>query len=195
MFCENQHPNLRPTNYLAFMRHLGYKTTTSCNAGIIRLQRQEWLLGDQGKIYTGDRLIKLMKLTEGQTVDVYWLDANNGTILKALVYIGDTYICEALPKPVYHRAKLEQTAADHEAREIMSSYATTIEAYQRRRKNELQSVTVIDNTPVTLNNKFKIPALHQNELIHEPEILPEPDLEEDLITVERSFKSSLRDRF
>lgn len=197
VFTEKQHPNLLPTNYRGFLRNLGYRTTTSCRAGIINFQKAEWILGDQGEIYTGSRLINLMKMVEGENIDIYWIDANDGSILKALVYIGDTLICEALPKPRYHRAKLEQTEADFEAREIMSKYATTIEAYQRLRKNELEPVTIIDNTPRTLNNKFKMPGLHRNvepEIV-EVEILPEPDPEDDFNSVSTSFKTSLKDRF
>lgn len=197
VFCEKQHPNLVPTNYRGFLRHLGYRTRTSVNAGIINFQKSEWLLGDQGEIYTGSRLINLMKIVEGQEVDVYWLDANDGSILKALVYIADTLICEALPKPRYHRAKLEQTEACFAARELMSQYAATIQGYQRRRKNELEQVTIIDNTPRTLNNKFKITGLHPSEEFEavEVEVLPEPDLEDDFSTVETTFKTSLKDRF
>jgi len=197
VFCEKQHPNLAPTNYRGFLRHLGYKTPTSCRAGIVKFQNAEWLLGDQGEIYTGDKLINLMKTVEGENIDIYWLDANDGSMLKALIYINDTYICEALPKPRYHRAKLEQTAADYEARELMSQYATTIEAYQRRRKNELETVTIIDNTPLTLNNKFKMPGLRRDEetVGCEVEILPEPDFQEEFNGIETGFKRSLKDRF
>lgn len=197
VFCERQHPGLVPTNYRGFLRHLGYKTQTSVRAGIINFQKSEWLLGDQGKIYTGQNLINLMKAVEGENIDIYWLDANDGSVLKALVYINDTYICEAIAKPRYHRAKLEQTQADFEARELMSQYATTIEAYQRNRKNELEKVTIIDNTPVTLNNKFQISGLRRNVQIEdvEVEMLPEPEPEDDFNAVETTFKTSLKDRF
>lgn len=196
VFCERQHPNLTPTNYRGFMRHLGYKTSTSCRAGIINFQKSEWLLGDHGEIFTGNRLINLMKMVEGENIDIYWLDNNDGSILKALVYIDDTYICEALAKPKYHRAKLEQTDACIVARELMSKYATTIEAYQRSRKNELEPVTVIDNTPKTLNNKFKIAGLHRDENTNQTvEILPEHDFEDELTPVEIPIKRSLKDRY
>jgi hypothetical protein len=195
VFCERQNPNLKPTNYKAFLRYLGYKTTTSCKAGIIKFQQREWLLGDNGKIYFGQHLINLMRLVEGENVDVYWLDDNQGGVLKALVYQGDTFICEALPKPQYHRSMIEQTPADAEAREIMSKYVITIEAYQRKRKNAIEPVTIIDNTPLTLNNKFQISRLHKSRPEHAGvEILPEPD-EPVLTGVEVSFKRSLKDRF
>ena len=49
-FVENQNPDLKPTNYKAILPHLGYKTQSSCNAGIIRLQKSKFLLGDEGSL-------------------------------------------------------------------------------------------------------------------------------------------------
>ena len=62
----------------------------------------------------------------------------------------------------------------------MSKYVATIQGYQTSRRNELEPVTIIDNAPRTLNNKFKMPGLHRNEEINgtEVEVLPEPEPEE-----------------
>jgi len=195
VFCENQHPNLKPTNYKAFMRYIGYQTSARVKAGIMKFQQREWLLGDNSKIFTGPQLLNIMKMVEGEQVDIYWIDNNQGGILKALVYQGDTCICEAIQKPAYHRATLEMTEADQEARELMSKYQITIESYQRRQKNALEQVTIIDNTPVTLNNKFRIASRHRTDEVVNVEVLPEPDYEEDLNDVSTSFKTSLKDRF
>lgn len=159
-FLENQNQNVKPTNYRAFMPHLGYRTETSCNAGIIDLQYGQYLLGDNGKIYLGDNLIRLMNEVEGKNIDIYWLDDNQGKVFKALIYRNGKYICEARPKPTYNRAKIEQTEDDLNAREIMSAYVATIEAFQRQQLKAIDKVTVIDNRQVTLNNKFQIPGLN-----------------------------------
>src|SRR3569833_1553365 len=81
VFCDKQHPDLKPTNYAAILPYIGYKTDTSCNVGIIRLNRQEFLLGNDGKICLGANLINLMKQVEGINIDVYWLDDNHGAVL------------------------------------------------------------------------------------------------------------------
>ncbi|WP_053404968.1 hypothetical protein [Persicobacter sp. CCB-QB2] len=146
VFVENQNPGLSQTPYKSFLPHLGYHSKTSCNAGIVKLQYSEWLLGNDGKIATGEELIELMRRVEGKELDVYWLNDNDGKVLKAIVYT-DRYICELLPKPVYQRAVIEQTDKDKEKQSLMSAYAMTIAGYQKRRRNEIQDVVVIDNTP------------------------------------------------
>jgi len=195
VFCEKQHPKLRQTNYKTFLRNLGFHNKIQCRAGILNLNSARFLLGDNGTIYTGSKLIELMKVVEGETVDVYWLDDNQGSVLKALIYMNDKFICEALPKPAYSRGSLEFTEKDAEARETMSKYSTTIEAYMRDRKNTVNRVTVIDNTPLTLNNKFQIAQLHKRPETANVEVLPEPEEDYYLNTVETSFKTSLADRF
>lgn len=157
-FLENQHKNLKPTNYRAFMRHLGYKTETSCNAGIIKLQYGEYLLGDDGKISTGEDLIRLMKKVESQEFDVYWLDDNYGNVFKAFIYMGDRYICEAIEKPRPNRAKIERTPEHEELMSLMSAYRLTIDTFQKTQKNALEPVAIINRKPQTLNNKFITPG-------------------------------------
>lgn len=175
VFTEMQHPEVQPINWRGILPHLGYATDSSVNAGIIRLQGGEYLLGDNGEIYTGERLINLMKRVEGETVKIYWLDDDNGKVLKALVYVGDTLVCEALPKPVYARATAERTPEDEAARTTMSAYAATIQGYMNRKRNSIKGVTVIDNRPKTLNTKFVMPGLQHYQQAEEytaPEVLP-----------------------
>ncbi|MCH4831646.1 hypothetical protein E5F92_002630 [Flavobacterium columnare] len=84
----------------------------------MKFQYSEFLLGDNGMIYTGDKLIRLMNEVEGKKVEVFWLDDNYGEIFKALIYRNGRYICEARPKPRYNRAKNEQTEDDLNAQKI-----------------------------------------------------------------------------
>jgi len=44
---------------------------------------------------------------------------------------------------------------------IMSSYAMTIDMYQRQQKNRLEPVTIINRQQKTLNSNFQIPGLKQ----------------------------------
>lgn len=166
-FCQRQNPNLKPTNYRAIMPYLGYKTDTSCNVGIIKLQRGEFLLGENGHICTGSDLISKMKRAEGKQLQVYWLDGNDGNILKAHIYIGDEYIGEAISKPRYNRAKIEQTQEDLQNRDLMSQYVATIEGYMRKQKGAIEPVAIIDKTPVTLNTGFRISGIKRYEAVEE----------------------------
>jgi hypothetical protein len=104
VFLETQNPNLRPTNYRGIIPYLGFRTDTSVNAGIIRFRGSEFLLGDNGIIATSNRLINLMTLAEGRDIQIRWLDKNDGSILKAYIFIGEELICEAVPKPTYTNA-------------------------------------------------------------------------------------------
>lgn len=200
VFMQMQHPDLKPINYLAILPHVGYRTKTSCRVGTIRLNGNEYLLASNGKISLGEHLIGLMKQVEGHEVDVYWLDNNEGEIIKALVFLRDQLqlICEAIIKPTYNRAKIEQTDNDRLSREQMSSYVATIEAYGRKQKKAIESVTIIDNTPARPKS-FIMPGLkHQKPLNEWPEaeILPDiPENEEIGSLPEKSFVNSMYQRF
>ena len=89
VFLETQHPNLTPINWRGILPYIGHKTKTSCNVGMVQLDGEEHLLGKNGEICTGEDLLKLMALIEGEQIDVYWLDGNDGKVLKAIAYIGN----------------------------------------------------------------------------------------------------------
>lgn len=194
ILCENQNPNLPPTNYRGIIPYIGYKTQTSCNVGSVNLQRKDFLLGQNGSISTGDELIGLMTQIEGQKIDVYWLDTNDKQVLKAYAYIDDRMICELIAKPKYNRATIERTPEDNRKREIMSAYVASIEKYRKLQSHKIDKVTVIDETPVTLNNKFVIPQLQKapipeqkDEVLKEKELVP--------ITLPNFATPELEDRF
>lgn len=164
VFTENQNPELRTeTNWKMILPYIGYRTQTSCKAGTIKLQRKEFFLGLDGKISTGDELIGLLELVEGKDVDVVWLDGNDGEVMKALVYMrdGDRIICEAIQKPKFQRAKIEQTQQDRDNMSIVMSYINTFQGFISRRKAEIDRVIVIDHRTTVVNNKFVIPGLDQ----------------------------------
>lgn len=199
VFLELQNPDIKPTNWRAILPSLGYKTRTSCRVGIVNLQYEEYLIGDADGICTGDKLIHLMDIVEGQELDVYWLDDNAGKVMKALVYLanGDRYLCELHPKPRYNRARIEQMDADTDALELMSRYTNTIDGFMSRQKKTLERICVEDKRPVTLNQKFQIGipkplALHATA--GKAEMLPTlEEFESDFGKV--SYSRSLKDRF
>jgi hypothetical protein len=199
VFLETQNPNLKPVNWRSFLPYIGHKTRSSCHTGIIKLQNQEFLLGQDGKIAFSNDLVKLMTQVEGKELDIYWLDGNDGQVMKALVYLKDSsqFVCEAVAKPRYNRARIEQTADDARNRELMSMYVASVDGWIRERKNELEHITVIDNRPKTINNKFKMPGLHDEEPDEEraPEVLDEPEEEEVFNDIDTGFKRGLKDIF
>jgi hypothetical protein len=215
VFMEMQNPDIQPTNYRGIIPYLGYETRTSCNAGIIRLNNGEFLLGLDGKVAVGEDLVAIMDTIAGCQINVKWLDGNDGKVLKAYAYnMQGEFLCEIIAKPVYHRARIERTAEDEAMLELMSKYVASIEGYGRRRRKEIEPLTLIDNRKHTLNDKFKItnndslvttadniasfplsggnnaakPSYLERE---QAEILDaEEDLEADLITVKTSFNKN-----
>lgn len=201
VFLSMQNPNVRPTNYHGILPYLGYETKTSVNVGIINFQNSKYLLGLDGTICTGDKLIKLMQIAEGSDVTIYWLDGNDGKVLKAHVYIGDQFICEAIEHPAYHRARIERTAEDLVNRELVSSYVNTIDSFGRRGKKNLNKITVIDNIPVTIGNSFKMPNLaaryeaNEDEAKTLPSISTENNPNLNIPAQQDSFNRSMLDRY
>ena len=178
-FQANQAPNLKPTNWAAILPVLGHKTQTSCHLGYINLQGRKRAIAENGKILTGEALIQQMKIIEGKDVDVYWLDANDGSVLKALVYYKDRLICEIMEMPRYNRASMNRTEADKEAQLLQSAYVASVEAFAKRKRNNIENINIIDNTPKTLNNGFKIPNLKRFELNEEPAEVFDDELQEE----------------
>jgi hypothetical protein len=155
-FLQNQHPDLKPINWAGFMPFLGYKEKSSCNVGYIRLQGRKRAIAENGEILTGAGLIEKLKQIEGKELDIYWLDDNEGKVLKALVYYQQRFVCEIMQMPTYNKAVIEQTDADLEAKKIQNSYVMTVENFGKHKAKELAPINIIDNTPKVLNNNFKI---------------------------------------
>jgi hypothetical protein len=112
-------------------------------------------------------------------------------------------VCEAVRKPEYHRARIEQTSEDEVNRELMSKYVATIEGYARERRRAIERVTVIDNHPRTLNSKFRIAGVAHYEAAGTPaEVLPGYEFENEIdmipaggMSIETPVKRYLKDRF
>ncbi len=179
-FKTNQNPNLKPTNWSAILPVIGHKTPTSCQGGYILLQGKKRAIAENGNILTGEALIQQMKAIEGKEFDVYWLDANDGSVLKALVYLKDRLICEVMEMPRYNRAKVEQTEACKEAIKLQSAYVASVDAFEKRQRNNIENINIIDNTPMVLNTGFKIPNLKRFEIFDEPVEVFENDIEDTL---------------
>jgi hypothetical protein len=156
VFLSTQHPGLMPINYHGILPFIGFTEKSSVRAGMINFRREKFLLGMDGVICVGDKLIHMMKQVEGRDIEIKWMDNNHGEVLKAYIYMGDRFICEAVPQPGYRRAKIDQDEHDLINRELMSKYVTTIDSFAQRHKKGLDKVTIIDNRPVTIGNSFNI---------------------------------------
>lgn len=212
VFLENQNPNVMPTNWHAILKSpVGYCTHTSCRTGIVKLNRKEFLLGFDGEIAYSEKLIGLLDQLEGKEFDVYWLDSHNGDVLKAHVYLGDTFICELIPKPISHRARIEGTPETMAARVEMSKYVASVQGYVNSQGKALKGVTIIGQERKTLNNKFSVsdmmgftsqpkrfgaeekPADDEPiNLLHYPEYNEEEETEK---VMNKNWNQDLKDRF
>jgi hypothetical protein len=167
-FLSRQNPNLQPTNWYSILPHIGYKETSSCKLGYITLQGKKRAIAENGQILTGEALIHKMKAIEGKDVELYWLDGNNGEVLKALVYQNGRLICEAQELPKYNRATIERTPEQLEALQLQSSYVATVEAFAKTQRNRIENINIIDNTPKVLNSNFSFSNLKRFEAREEP---------------------------
>lgn len=201
VFLECQHPELKPINYQMILPYLGYKQESSVNAGQIRFRNTFFVLGLHGVIQTGEVLIQLMKQVEGKGIDIYWLDDNDGGVLKALAYMDGRYVCDIIRKPKPNRSSLERTEEDEQNFELMERYRATVEGYARDKKNAIEKVVIVDNRTTTLNDKFKIRGLKQMPVLAKMEYEdPEEDPEDNefipgLNLVETKYNSTLKETY
>lgn len=175
-FTENQHPEAKPINWRGILPWLGYTTTTTCrDNGLIHLQNDDYMLGMDGAILTGEALIEKMAIIGGKKVSCVWLDGNDGKVMKAFVYLNDCIVCEAIVQPRASRSQVEETEADREAEAITMRYRNTITTYMSMKAKSISEVVVINDKP-KLPQHFVIPELQasrQEEREGAAEILPE----------------------
>lgn len=160
VFMDKQHPALQPTNWRGILPYIGYPTSTSMNAGRIILQGKHRVVGIGGEVALGDDLLNIMRRIEGRDVMVYWLDGNDGQVMKALVYDSEgDYVCELLGDLSYQKAKLEQTDDDRRNRELMSAYANTVQSYIRRTAQSIEHLELIERPVATASQRFRMDGL------------------------------------
>jgi len=203
-FEQNQNQELTPPNYAAIIPYLGNKTTTSCNAGYIKLQGHKRAIAMDGNILKGEDLISVMKQIEGRDIDVYWLDANDGSIIKAYAYYQGRMICEVQAMPKFNRSQMERTEADREAEAIQMAYINTITGFSKTQSAQLEKLGMIDNTPKP-KRKFKIDNIERYEATedyHDTEVLDDINEDDDEILYNPSIgldqeeqKSEWRSKF
>lgn len=165
-FLNNQKSDLPKTNYRAILPHLGYKQTTSCQRGFISLQGKKRAIADNGKILTGDALIEKMKQIEGKEFDVFWLDDNEGNVLKAIVYQNGRYVCEVQEMPKFQRAKAEQTEQDLINKVLQDAYTMTVIRFAEKQSKAIESIGIVSVAPKP-KRMFQIKGLKRYEAENE----------------------------
>jgi len=137
-----------------------------------------------------------MKIIEDKEVDVYWLDGNDGTVLKALVYYKERLICEVMPMPKYNRAKAERVdGIDDKAYQLQSAYVASVEAFAKRQRNNIDNINILENTPKRQSNGFTIPNLKRFELNEEPVEVFEDENDDNLVLINNAQPKGWRSNF
>lgn len=180
-FLNNQNPDCKPTNWMAILPVIGYKEKTSCKLGYVTLQGRKRAIAENGEILTGKALISKMRVIEGKDFDVYWLDDQEGGVLKAIVFIDGRPICEIMEMPRYNRATAERGENDEAARTLQSAYVASVEAFGRTQRNRIENIQIIDNTPRTLNTAFQFSRLNNRFAANSNPVEIMPDKEDDLM--------------
>lgn len=196
VFLDHQHPQERPYNWPSILSGLGKVTRTTMRAGRIALQGKHRVVGQHGIVATGDELINIMTQIEGERVEVKWLDGNDGEVLKALVYDKTgRMVCELLGDLAYHRAHIERTPQCEINRALTSAYANTVQSYIKNGKNEVNTITIIEQKKETARTtRFSMPGqktYQPRETITKPLPAILTDFERD----SKQNKNRLSDRF
>ncbi|WP_017258435.1 hypothetical protein [Pedobacter arcticus] len=199
VFLEKQHPELTPINWAGILPHIGFSQKSSMKAGRIILQGLHRVVGFNGEVALGEILIQILQKIEGQTVQLYWLDDNEGDVLKALVYdLQGTQICELLGDLEYSRGKLESKDSDKDYRSIMSAYEATVQGYINRNAKEINSITIIDEeVKPARKNRLQFKNVEQYRPADKPaEMLAPIESEfETPLKPNTSFDTSTKSRF
>lgn len=118
-------------------------------------------IDDRQPPFEYEKLINLLKQVEGKTIDIYWLDDENGSVYKAMIFDRKEgrYIGEVLPKPISARSFKEETEEQRNNRVLMAKYRNTVTSYMQIQKNAIEPLKVIDNRPITVSSTFSIPGI------------------------------------
>ncbi|MBD3748544.1 MAG: hypothetical protein IE931_03515 [Sphingobacteriales bacterium] len=185
VFLDKQHKDLKPTNWAGILPYIGFNQKSSMKAGRIILQGRHRVVGYNGEVATGESLIQIMKKIEGHNVNVYWLDDNEGEVLKALVYdLQGVQICELLGDLEYSRSTLEMTEEDKKNRQLTSAYAATVQSYIRNNAGEINRVTLIEEEKPR-STRFQIKGFDKYKPADGPAEIIAP--------IESEFKDDLND--
>lgn len=161
VFLDKQHPQLADTNWRGILPSLGHRTVSSMALGRIKLQGKMRVVTLNGSdVALGDDLINIMHRIEGEQVQVYWLDGNDGQVLRAVVQdMKGNHICELLDDMPFHRAEIERTATCLRNMELSAAYRATVEGYIRSNVRKLSGTVIINTVDAPSKGRFTMPGL------------------------------------
>ncbi|CEN50130.1 hypothetical protein CCAN11_2090016 [Capnocytophaga canimorsus] len=107
-----------------------------------------------------------MKQIEGKEFDVFWLDDNEGNVLKAIVYQNGRYVCEVQEMPKFQRAKAEQTEQDLINKALQDAYTMTVIRFAERQSKAIESIGIVSVAPKP-KRLFQIKGLKRYEAENE----------------------------
>lgn len=151
VWMEKQHPDLIPIDWRNVARYVGTRIETSVNRYELRCNNRLWILpSPELANKTGNN---------GRPIDAYYIDRENENIDRIYLYEknSETFICEAYPKPVAHRARIEQTEVDQKILGKNSHYNKGIEKHIREGKNAITPIVLLNaaNTAVDHNHRVE----------------------------------------
>lgn len=132
-----QHKDLLPIEWRNVARWVGNRTETSVNRYELRCNNQLWRLpSPELANETGNN---------GRALDAWWIENKDGEVDRIYLYEKDseTFLCEALPKQVAHKAKIEQTHSDLNILGQNYRYNKGIEKHIKEGKEVLQPVVLV----------------------------------------------------
>ncbi len=197
VFMSKQHPELKPTNWIGILPYIGYEQRSSMRLGRIKLQGKDRVVGFDGQVATGEKLLGILKRVEGKEVLVNWLDDSEGQVMKAHVYdLEGNLICDLLGDLAYSRATLERTDEDETNRELMSAYVSTVQGYIKRTSRAIESISIIEK-PKPQKEGFVMPGLKQyrSETVEADAEILAPVEKQDDPSYSRKFNPSTKSRF
>lgn len=158
----------RSINWRDILPGLGYLRKSSMNVGRIILNGTHHVVGLNGSVALGDDLLNIMRRIEGREVIIYFLDDNEGKMLKAHVHdpVTGRFVCELMGDLSYYRSKLSRKRYnDNENRALMSAYERTVTGYINSQGKEISRLATrsLEITPEPGPDDFRIPGLHRSD--------------------------------
>lgn len=187
-----QAPELsKEINWKSLLPGIGYQRKSSMNVGRIILNGEHHVVGLNGEVALGDTLLNIMKTIEGREVIIYFLDDNDGEMLKAHVHdmISGRFVCELMGDLGYERSALGRKRArlngqdDGRNRGLMTAYVRTVDDFIKSQSNQLSRLSVqpVAEKPAPGPNDFNIRGLQVSEEQdpQDTEVLFDPNQEEE----------------
>ena len=140
VFLANINPDLRPIEHWHLYKFIGNETETSIN-------KNDYCFVQEDKFELSDfESLKRLK-SNNYNVTAYWLPEADGSINRAYLYQGDTYIGEVLNSRnfEYNENKIEQTDEDRANILRQNKRVAEFDKFIRNKRKDIPKVEVYDS--------------------------------------------------